>query len=408
MYDQSLSAFDQFKFIVVLTAIFCLPTRGDWFRYYTLINCIVPLILIDFREFKRDAVLIWLIVWWGFFFVASTLFKSYFIPGIDVLREFTELARIFIFIPLLLIHQKYLGSVGFRILSIFLAAFVVINSYMVLAETKFLPKNGLYIFIETNYHFYRQVGLSYLAKGTFSHGALNALMMNCIVVFNISTFKKFRYPKVMLLITLLAIFNMFAGGSRTNMVAIAFFIIVFFSLSILKENKKTPPLLFLIPLVLVIGGTYLISLGLFGKLQILLDTGTNTSSVVGRQINWLAFLKEMDKYWYVGIIGWGKTMFIKNGSSFFTDNDYFTYLIVHGLISFTTILFLMAKKIVVTFYYWTCENEFGKCLFHLILLNLLISTSSAGFSYPMVLIFITLVYLFDRSEKRNGWSYSKN
>ena len=377
-----------------------LPTREHFYKVYSIVVVVLPVVLIDLSKVRKKWKQVSLLLGWSLFFLISTSFREIIINSSQFSRELLEISRILLFLPILLIRDVYTGRQARKILNFLIYCLIISNSFMVLSEMKFLPKSAIYYSLESTYHYKVQIGLSYLAKGMYSHGALQSLMMLMYSIYLTVSYHESCVKIFRLIIILLAIFGLFAGGSRTVMIGFAVYLLMYFGLGVFRKKQKPNKSLWAIPTISIAGLIYLVQAGYLVKLVRLLERGTNVSSVAGRYNNWSVFLDKINYYWYITPIGWGKTMFI-NKKSFFTDNDYFTYFLIHGLLVTSFLCGYILKETIKYSYKFRVSNSFEFCYLIMMCALIIVSTNSAGFSFPFALFMLILVKQISLSESYN-------
>lgn len=392
--------YDKIKIILVILCIFFIPTKDHWFRIYMLVNTILPCLLLVKRSQIANIKQFKYIIYWLFAFFIFVSIKTLILPfNYDYERELTEVFRILIIIPLLIADKKYFGNFGKNIFYYIAIVYIILDTILTLSEVKIIPYNSFYNLIKVYYHIEVQSNLSYLAKGFSSHGAIHAVIMSFFAIFMVCHLQSKKYPLIDFFLILLCLYNVLAAGSRTCMVGIFIFFIFYFIISIFTRKQKTSFYFYLILIIIFCSFSFIVSSGDFVKLQYLVEKGTNVSSFVARQDNWIEFIDLTVEYWYLIFIGWGKTIFLKN-DYFYTDNDYFTYFLIHGLIIFAVLIYCMLNLLIQTIRDWSYSNIYNSTLFYFLVFLFIVSTSSAGFSLPISIILIVLFYRF-KNEKTN-------
>jgi len=396
--DNSTTIKTNYNFIAFIALVFLLPSRDDWYRWYTLALVVGPLIFLLVGYKSRFNSLAKWVVGWLFFFILSNVIKLIFLPApFNMAKEYTEFFRILILLPVLLIKDKYFTKKNFAAIIKFIFFYLIIDSFITFTEIGIIKINSpILINIKKIYHSENQLGLGYLAKGLSSHGAEHGIIMNFILILLLICIKYFKNKSTIYYISIvLCLFNLVACGSKTSMLGFAFIFAVFIFMLVLKENLKIPFSYLLIILLLIFGIIWALNSGKFIRLKLLLSVGTSGTSYVSRLSNWGYFFNIMERYLYLFPFGWGKSIFIiDNNKTFYTDNEYFTILIIHGIVVLLCILTIMWKYITRCFIYWNRINIYHKFLFFLLLDYLFIGYASVSFSSPTILALLCIVYKF--------------
>lgn len=387
--------FKQIKLIVFILSVLFFPAKDEWYRYYIVFNIVLPSVLF-FNYFNQpDVVTKRFYIWVGFIAV-TTLLKGVFLPGtVSVTREFTELFRVLLIIPILLIPQDYFNQKTFKAFVYVVIGYFFLDFYVTLSEVGLISNNQYLSIIKSLYHSSAQENLNYLGKGLSSHAAEHGLFLNYFIIVLLCLMKDWKNKLVINALIILALLGLVASGSKTSMVAIVFILSVYYIISIMKEKIKFNFSFVIIIALLCIGTIWALNSGKFVRLEVLLTQGTNTSSYRAREDNWLFYLNILEEYYYMFPIGWGKSIFMIEGkSTFFTDNEYLTYLIIHGLIVLIIILYYLVIYLYRIFRNWTKANVQEKILFFVLIDFLFIGMASVSFSSPKIITLIFLLYKF--------------
>lgn len=394
-----LTVVGQLKLVLFICSILFLPSKDEWYRYYIVVNLVLPLLLlVDFSSKVTDVskrVLLWLT-----FFILATLIKVVVLPAsVSALREFTEFFRILIFTPILFIKDRYFNSDTFKLFLVIFCAYFLVDFYVTLNEVGVVKSNFIISSLKSIYHSKAQQNLNYLAKGLSSHGAEHGLILNFILVIIICMMKFSKQKWIVITLLLMALLSLIASGSKTSMIGFVFILIVYYCVTILKEQKKIPISAFVVFSIIIFGTMWALESGKFVRMEILFNQGTNSSSYQAREENWSFFLKIMEEYIYMFPVGWGKSIFMIEGkTTFFTDNEYLTFLIIHGVIVVAAILFYLLRYIVRIYRRWNKTNFYEKLLFLLLIDFLFIGLASLSFSSPKILLLLFFLYRYSTSK----------
>ena len=404
---KELSVFQQILFFILLCCIFLIPTQEKNIRLYTVLNFLVPLLLYSHESLLQNIKFVGWILLWGGIFIVSTLFRIFILPSsYDYIREFTELGRIFILIPYLLIHKKYFGVQGFKVFLFFIVCYIFSDFYLTLCETSVLPRGAFYQFVSQTYYLDAVKDHSYLAKGWSALGGIHGLIMAFCIVF-LTCLVNIRFKQYLcLLLLLMCFYSLFASGSRSSMIAVAAFYLLLFAMSIIHRRKPSFILILMI-VIAVFAAITLVSNGYFAKLSVLLEEGLATGSFEDRQMFWGIFLDRLFTYWYLFPIGWGKTIFFMSKDVFFTDNDYLTYILVHGVFIPTILLLIICNYILKCYKQYKVLQPVQTIRFYLLGALLVVSVANPGFSYPTILILLVMFFRFSNISINNYLTHRK-
>jgi len=344
---------------------------------------------------------------WGGIFIVSTLFRIFIFPSsYDYIREFTELGRIFILIPYLLIHKKYFGVQGFKVFLFFIVCYIFSDFYLTLCETRVLPRGAFYQFVSQTYYLDAVKDHSYLAKGWSALGGIHGLIMAFCIVF-LTCLVNIRFKQYLcLLLLLMCFYSLLASGSRSSMLAVGAFYILLFIISFIYGQRPSF-ILILVVMIAILAAIALVSSGYFAKLSVLINEGLATDSFEYRQKFWGIFLDILFTYWYLFPIGWGKTIFFMSKDQFFTDNDYLTYLLVHGCIITIILLAIILNYMLKCYRRYKILPAMETIRFYLLGALLVVSVANPGFSYPTILILLVMFFRFSNISINNYLAHRK-
>ena len=404
---KELSVFQQILFFILLCCIFLIPTQEKNIRLYTVLNFLVPFLLYSHESLLQNIKFVGWILLWGGIFIVSTLFRIFILPSsYDYIREFTELGRIFILIPYLLIHKKYFGVQGFKVFLFFIVCYIFSDFYLTLCETRVLPRGAFYQFVSQTYYLDAVKDHSYLAKGWSALGGIHGLIMAFCIVF-LTCLVNIRFKQYLcLLLLLMCFYSLLASGSRSSMLAVGAFYILLFIISFIYGQRPSF-ILILVVMIAILAAIALVSSGYFAKLSVLINEGLATSSFEYRQKFWGIFLDILFTYWYLFPIGWGKTIFFMSKDQFFTDNDYLTYLLVHGCIITIILLAIILNYMLKCYRRYKILPAMETIRFYLLGALLVVSVANPGFSYPTILILLVMFFRFSNISINNYLAHRK-
>lgn len=404
---KELSVFQQILFFILLCCIFLIPTQEKNIRLYTVLNFLVPFLLYSHESLLQNIKFVGWILLWGGIFIVSTLFRIFILPSsYDYIREFTELGRIFILIPYLLIHKKYFGVQGFKVFLFFIVCYIFSDFYLTLCETRVLPRGAFYQFVSQTYYLDAVKDRSYLAKGWSALGGIHGLIMAFCIVF-LTCLVNIRFKQYLcLLLLLMCFYSLLASGSRSSMLAVGAFYILLFIISFIYGQRPSF-ILILVVMIAILAAIALVSSGYFAKLSVLINEGLATSSFEYRQKFWGIFLDILFTYWYLFPIGWGKTIFFMSKDQFFTDNDYLTYLLVHGCIITIILLAIILNYMLKCYRRYKILPAMETIRFYLLGALLVVSVANPGFSYPTILILLVMFFRFSNISINNYLAHRK-
>jgi len=392
----------------VLACIFLVPSQEENIRIYTVANFIVPFMLYSSEAAVKHAKYVGWLLLWGAVFIGSACIRLFILPftSYNLVREFTELGRIIIMIPYLLINKRYFGPAGFKIFLFFISGYITSDFYLTLCEVRVLPRDAFYQFVSETYYSNAFKNYSYLAKGWSGIGGIHGLMMTFCIVFLTSLINIRVKQYLCLLLLCMCFFSLFASGSRSSMIAVAAFYFLLFAMSII-HGKKPSFVLILMIVIAVFAAITLVSNGYFAKLSVLLEEGLAARSFEDRQDFWKIFLNILLTYWFLFPIGWGKTIFFMNRNHFFTDNDYLTFLLVHGVVIMIVLFAIIINYILKFYNRYKILTPIDTIRFYLLVTLLVISVANPGFSYPTILILLIIFFRFSNISINNYLAHRK-
>ncbi|APD05851.1 hypothetical protein UJ101_00299 [Flavobacteriaceae bacterium UJ101] len=414
VFSISKNTIDKIRWILFLSIFYLFPV-GDNFRIYVVTLFVSTIILLfNFRKIRFEIDTTYTFIFFMYLLLAHhirLLFRGDMLMEFYI-REYTEVFRALLFLVFSMCFFKFDFKI-FKIFIWFTAIYVFLDFVAVIFEM-FYKGTAIGQFIINNYQSTAHARFSHYVKGLSTHGGLHGMIMNVlfIVHFMIMPYckknKKLYY--LLGLACLMEVLIILLSGSRTHVVSLVFFVIAFLIMDLIFEKKRKKAnykLLF----ILLIGSTFAVIYydEYFIKLYYLftnIEEG-NTKGLGGRDAIWLGKLnKALSVPWNL-FLGWGKTYFLTQTGTFFTDSDYLAFLLAYGIIPLILFTALVLKYIAYSIYNWKNIFLMKKIFFYIILTTLVMSIASQGFYTFHWQMFMLIIFRFYVLEERGGITEEK-
>ncbi|MFV0238219.1 MAG: O-antigen ligase family protein [Flavobacteriales bacterium] len=269
-------------------------------------------------------------------------------------------------------------------------------------------------FIIDNYHSERHAIAGQYIKGFTPMGALHALIMNMFFIVHFTLLPYVKRKILFMIPCFLEIFIVLTSGSRTHILGLVFFVIVFVIVSLFRRSRKTMngrTLQMLVIFISILAGIYIVInySEYFFKLNYLIDNieSGDSKGFGGRKDIWEVMVKYLLKMPFFVFIGWGKTYMLVTFSTFFTDNDYLAIIISYGLIALIVLLTIIGSFIYKATLKIATIKPLEEIIYFICIQTLLISFASSGFYMFYWQVFILLLLKFLIEEKKGHINYDK-
>ncbi len=414
VFSISKDTVDKIRWILFLSIFYLFPV-GDNFRIYvvTLFFSIIVL-LFNFKKIRFEIDTTYMFLFFMYLLLVHhirLLFRGDMLLEFYI-REYTEVFRALLFFMFSMCFFKFDFKI-FRIFIWFTVIYVFLDFIAVIFEM-FYKGTAIANFIIQNYQSTAHARFSHYVKGLSTHGGLHGMIMNIlfIVHFLIMPYCKNNKKLFYLLgvACLIEVIIILLCGSRTHVVSLVFFVVLFLIMDLIFERKRKKAnykLLF----ILLVGSIFTVMYydEYFIKLYYLFTNieEANTRGLGGRDAIWQGkFNQALSMPWNL-FLGWGKTYFLTQKGTFFTDSDYLAFLLAYGILPMIVLFFLTFKYFIYAMYNWKQIFIMKRIFFHIILTTLVMSIASQGFYTFHWQLFMLILFRFYMLEERGGITEEK-
>ncbi len=407
VFSISKDTIDKIRWILFLSIFYLFPV-GDNFRIYVVTLFISTIILLfNFKKIRFETDTTYMFLFFMYLLLAHhirLLFRGDMLLEFYI-REYTEVFRAFLFMVFSMCFFKF----DFKIFKVFIwfTIFYVFLDFIAVIFEMFYKGTAIADFIITNYQSTHHARFSHYIKGLSTHGGLHGMIMNLLFIVHFLIMPYCKNNKKLFyllgLACLIEVLIVLLCGSRTHVVSLVFFVVLFLIMDLIFERKRKKAnykLLF----ILLVGSVFAVMYygEYFMKLYYLFTNiqEGDTKGLGGRDGIWEGRLNiALSMPWNL-FLGWGKTYFLTQKGTFFTDNDYLAFVLAYGVLPMIVLIFITFKYLVYAIYNWKQIFIMKKMFFYIILTTLVMSVASQGFYTFHWQLFMLILFRFYILEER--------